>query len=985
MSSNQSDPATQLATLRILRATVTDPAQLAALDTLIAQLQAATARSHIQTIGDAAHVDVAVAGDVHGDVHTGGMHYQAQTQFFFQAVGVVAPHPNQQELLVSYLDTLARRCDRLRLTGVVDWERKRGKAPSFTLSQVYVTLAATTSVVVEEATTKSAFKTVLKAGDPDQVSPVEARTLVERARADVPVDRLPKKGRGVRYVLERPLLLTMAVSQRRRVVLLGGPGSGKSTFLRHLAVALAHFDRQESELPGWEAGALLPIYASLGGFAAWVQAQRRRFDGNSLWDYLLSASEHATLAGLGTELGRAFRAGQLLLLLDGLDEVADPALRAQTAAAVADLGLDSRSYLVVTCRMRSFVGDIAAPLAEWGTPIELAPFTLGQIQHFIRGWYQQGITPGVLDHAGATRRANALIDRVRVLPALRDLAQTPLLLTIITILHYYEGKLPEDRADLYEDLVQLLLTRWTQQRREAGAQPSVLERLKAGGVLGGLKEFHLRNVLEELAYRAHQSAQSPDGRGLLERGAVREALITLFKEFELGPGPANEKAELVLEYLEQESGLLLHEGGDRYGLPHLTYEEYLAGCYLAKQKDKPDFRALAYQHWQADPTRWREVIFLALGRMVRGDDRDTAAAWLHYLLAPEHGSRKRGETERATAAFFAVECLADLGGKPALIGAATLALGELWAALGAAMVRVIEGTALPVAERVRFARDLAPLDDPRPGVCTLPPPMVRILGGTFTIGEIQMAATRTREASRHWYVNTANGGAVTVATFELARYPVTYAQYKLFEENDGYNAKREWWNPSDQHWLSSRNFQESRVRRNDRVGQMHPNHPVVGVTWYEAMAFCRWLTQVLNDNHIYALPTEAEWEYAARGYERRPYPWGVEEPDDERANFNEIYHGTTAVGCFAQGATPEGILDLAGNVWEWTRSEYRPYPYNPSDGREALISTAQIKVTRRGGAWGYDAPSLRASNRGFGDVFSVESDVGFRLARYLKM
>src|SRR5262245_20885797 len=141
--STQNDPATQLATLRALRATVSDPAQGAALDELIASLESVPPRDHTQTIGDNAQVDVAVAGDVRGDVQSGGARYQALLQVFFQAAGVAQPADEQRELLSSYLDTLARRCNRLRLTGVVDWERKHGKPPAFTLNQVYVALAST--------------------------------------------------------------------------------------------------------------------------------------------------------------------------------------------------------------------------------------------------------------------------------------------------------------------------------------------------------------------------------------------------------------------------------------------------------------------------------------------------------------------------------------------------------------------------------------------------------------------------------------------------------------------------------------------------------------------------------------------------------------------------------------------------------------------------------------------------------------------------
>ncbi|MEI7773037.1 MAG: hypothetical protein WCI67_23815, partial [Chloroflexales bacterium] len=542
-------------------------------------------------------------------------------QVFLQAAGIPAPSDDQREIIADYLDGLARRCDQLRLRGVVDWERKRGKAPDFTLSQVYITLAADAWVTIRESPDPKTFDPELNVGKPDDVLPQDARRCVAEAVGDARRSRSqrdrPDDLAQASAQLQRPLLLTEALSQRRRLVLLGGPGSGKSTFLRYLAVALARARDAAPDLPGWSAGPLLPVYASLGAFAAWLQRQPApACDASALWRYLLAISEHETLAGLGDALRKAFRRGRLLLLLDGLDEVADPALRAQVAAAVATLADRHESFVVVTCRSRSFDGAVAAPLAGWDDPVTLAPFSLGQIRHFVRGWYVGSALRGAFTPQEATGRAEALIERITALPTLRDLGKTPLLLTIITILHYYEGKLPEDRADLYEDMVQLLLTRWTQQRREAGAPLSLLERL----AIPGLKETQLRQTLAGLAYRAHQGERSADGRGLLEQSAVRDTFTQLFQEFGLAPGRAYEQALVVLDYLEDESGLLLHEGGERYAFPHLTYEEYLAGTHLIAQDSavRPlAFQQLAYDHWRHDPTRWREVILLALGHAVR--------------------------------------------------------------------------------------------------------------------------------------------------------------------------------------------------------------------------------------------------------------------------------------------------------------------------------------------------------------------------------
>ena len=106
-----------------------------------------------------------------------------------------------------------------------------------------------------------------------------------------------------------------------------------------------------------------------------------------------------------------------------------------------------------------------------------------------------------------------------------------------------------------------------------------------------------------------------------------------------------------------------------------------------------------------------------------------------------------------------------------------------------------------------------------------------------------------------------------------------------------------------------------------------PNQPVVGVTWYEALAYCRWLTDTMNDGYEYRLPTEAQWERAARGPHGWRYPWG-DDWIESRANSEELnLERTTPVGIFPDGASSEGVLDLSGNVWEWCNDWYGEKTY----------------------------------------------------------
>jgi formylglycine-generating enzyme required for sulfatase activity len=157
------------------------------------------------------------------------------------------------------------------------------------------------------------------------------------------------------------------------------------------------------------------------------------------------------------------------------------------------------------------------------------------------------------------------------------------------------------------------------------------------------------------------------------------------------------------------------------------------------------------------------------------------------------------------------------------------------------------------------------------------------------------------------------------------------------------------------------------------------DHPVVHVSWHDAVDYCKWLSQVTG--RPYRLPSEAEWEKGARGPDGRIYPWG-DEWDPRRCNNVEtdlsIFLDTTPVGAYAEGASPYGLLDMAGNVFEWTRSLYRDYPYNPADGREDMNVLDRWVI--RGGAFRSDRSYLRSARR-YGHYPNFQAETfGFRVA-----
>ena len=161
------------------------------------------------------------------------------------------------------------------------------------------------------------------------------------------------------------------------------------------------------------------------------------------------------------------------------------------------------------------------------------------------------------------------------------------------------------------------------------------------------------------------------------------------------------------------------------------------------------------------------------------------------------------------------------------------------------------------------------------------------------------------------------------------------------------------------------------------------DHPAVNVSWYDAQGFCRWLNEMhgseLPEGYIFRLPTEAEWEKAARGEFGFEWPWG-NDFDPNKCNSSEGGKGTTTpVGAYssAGGDSPCGAADIAGNVWEWTQSLFKPYPYNAGDGREDIKAEGHRVV--RGGSFDRHQRLARCGSRFGNDPYGSDEYLGFRV------
>jgi len=745
-----------------------------------------------------------------------------------------------------------------------------------------------------------------------------------------------------------------ALAAAKRVVLLGDPGSGKTTLLNYLTWAVA------SRRLGTEA---IDLPQELEGFPISVRAR----------DYAVLLSEGSDipfaeylaqhLASLGFSDLIEYLKGQLvtgecLILIDGLDEVVEEQQRRRVVTRIEDFVLQyPQNRVVITSRIASQRG---VPLfsAEWDTFV-IAPLTDEQIGLFIKAWYRALSETASLLAETAESRAHSLIYALRQHWQLASLAANPLLLTVIAALHTYRGALPESRAALYYEVSDLLIQRW--------------ERVKTGGMslldeldIPELRIPDLHAALAEVSFRMHS-----DRNVTIDESSLLKILASHFDT-------DWNKAMRLAAYLREQAGLLVERSAEGYSFVHRTLQEFYAARYLASQGEYPwkgiELLRTDFGHWRE--TYLLSVLYLdQIGQTAR-------AIYAIQVLCPQNQPKSELELRFVALAGQAIDEIGILRVERTEPGK------ELAASVRAHLVWLLESGMLPARETALAGDVLADIDDPRFSSTLAGDLLVPVIvwcevpAGPFLMGS---AEGKDHNASN----DEQPQHQVMLPTYQVGRYPVTNAQYRYFIEGGGYTDPQYW---TEQGWAWR---QEQGVETpefwNDPTWNK-PNRPVVGVSWYEAIAFARWLTAHLRSAGLLPEPmtvrllTEAEWEKAARGSDWRIYPWG-DEWDPERANTEESAIGqTTSVGIYPAGASPYGCLDMSGNVWEWTQTLWGQqnsipgfkYPYDPDDGREDLNTDGKRII--RGGSWNSSHIQARVTFRGRADPRTRSPMIGFRIA-----
>ncbi len=306
----------------------------------------------------------------------------------------------------------------------------------------------------------------------------------------------------------------------------------------------------------------------------------------------------------------------------------------------------------------------------------------------------------------------------------------------------------------------------------------------------------------------------------------------------------------------------------------------------------------------------------------------------------------------------------------------------------------IDLTPAGVLEYVYLTRSTVEEQEVQAEAARLPfePQMVTIPEGPFLMGTPQgevdelfrLYRAEYKDAKREWVERETPQHEVNLPAYGISRYPVTNGEFARFVEDGGYENVDYW---TDAGWKQKESDAWTQPRFWEDEEWNDPAQPVVGVSWYEALAYCRWLTA--RTPRTYRLPSEAEWEKAARGSDGRRYPWG-EEWDPARCNNKESGLGrTTPVGQYPDGDSPYGVGEMVGQVWEWCSSKYggtgdKPkfgYPYTPDEEREDLEGDDTRII--RGGSWYNGAGWCRCGSRSWLLPSFRYSLGGFRCVRTL--
>lgn len=795
-----------------------------------------------------------------------------------------------------------------------------------------------------------------------------------------------------------PVPLSNAAQDSMRLAIIGAAGSGKSTLLQWAGLAFTRAllkkpltDEQKEFVNVLGGKPLVPFLIPLRAYSAYCERNKCSRSSKTLLAFMTEYfSDHHASLDLDVDFFKAHLQKGCLLMLDGLDEV-NPEDRSAVRSAVEEL-LAEFDNPNLRCLLASRPSAIqVAEQMQGFKSCEVQRLTSEQRDRLIELWYHAVLAD---DPREARRKAADLSSRIEDSdPRVQDLATTPLMVTIFAMVHYSRDELPKQRAKLYEDAVEVLLTEVPYKGEEAK------ELKKWGGMDWDVRRDRIARIAFELRER---------GRDWMLENDLVDLIWNRFGTVEA------EARRACVRFLREtaERGGLLEAMDDRYGFyTHATFQEYLAGRYLAEEYPQEELPRFLQEHIKND--LWDEALRLAVGYLaIKGEEK----ANRFVMQITDSGT---DEEAKARALYVAGLALADVPQDRRLPDTVNTLIPQITDLLTANPPRA------GIRARFNLGLALGSLGDPR--LKPLEPECVPVPAGIFRMGTNEKDKRILKEQGAQSWDNEEPAHQVYVSEFSIGKYLVTNLEFAAFYDAKGYENQNYWskdgWNWRTGKWESDLSFISDEKLRNQykewlalRPVELRdqpffwedpqwnaPNLPVVGVSWFEAEAYCNWLSRVTDKS--YRLPTEAEWEKAARWHpfhpiapseapaepkrgegESRLWSWGNAWNGDlcnnSDENTVEKLNRTSPVGMYPDGASPCGALDMMGNVWEWCYDWYDDGIYGKrmeEEVRDPHGSASGVARVTRGGSWVDDRYDARCAVRNRDCPVSFFNSLGFRV------
>lgn len=710
-----------------------------------------------------------------------------------------------------------------------------------------------------------------------------------------------------------------AAALAKYVIVSGNSGSGKSTILRYLALYLISL-QPRNRLSGslkvefWPHGALMPIFISFSNLVndpgmQELAARKPDLAGEITVDFtenfqrFLVKELPENLRPYVHLLDEQLHSGKAMLFLDGVDEVSDFMTRQHQIRTLLSLVCE------VYPKCRVIVSTRTSTLSNQWHPRQFVHVQLTRLGDKARQQLAHNLFKAVIiPHDRMESELNGFLDWVRNLD--EAISAIPLFFSLMMAI-WIDGserssKLTTKGA-IYRASVDILINRWHQRN---GSHSSRLDEI-------GMAGEQLRALLEVLAYGIHSETLG-NRNAEFESGRIMTLLRRLFKP------RLKVDYDALVDTLAR-SGLIEEVGDEKLKFTHLSFQEHLAASYAARPPHFPD---LIMENIRENPQLWRDVVELLPDEA--GHQRQDLWLMLKRMLDEAEQQMVSFDTNvtphMGYGAYFAVRMLEN---HPESVYQ-EVKQGRL-DQLRRLMQYLVTTGSLNPADRVEMGDLLAKYGDERKGVGLNTEGLPDIAWCAVPAGKVVISALNGREKNREWEVKK---------PFFISRYPITVAQFRAFADSEDYH-DHVYWNYSDIP-------QELRERPRD-LDKQPANQPVVHVSWYQAVAFCRWLSSKLFDGNFEAirLPKETQWERAAAGLDQKLRTAGL---SAELGNTAITQVGRIcAVGMFPQGESDFLVRDMIGNVSEWCRSEFNKPDYDLShDTPRGVRGGAFMSTLERG-------------------------------------